>query len=122
MTAIELRMNALLLKVLGPTFVLIGLAVQYYPLNADLLSKSLVSNMFYIDAGLIACIVLFTNNIKLMRVFNYLFGLTLICLVAATWFTLFPADYFKYTMGNKLLNTNIGMILIFTSVFWDSKK
>src|SRR6478609_5617057 len=109
--------NLLVLKILSPLLILIGAAGYFMPsLLQNIVSTDSYYNLFHIDAGIIGVILLLMGNIFLARVFNITLGLLYVYQAAASFFHIFPAKIFNYTIANDIINVDLGLTLILIGI------
>ncbi|HEY8402935.1 MAG TPA: hypothetical protein VIK89_16835 [Cytophagaceae bacterium] len=110
------NLNVLALKILSPILILTGGLGYLIPQELFLKSTTSYYNLFYIDAGLLGMIVLFTMNAKIARFYNIFLGLIFVYQALASHFNLFPETYFQWTLTDDIVNMDIGLILLFIGI------
>jgi hypothetical protein len=106
------NLNALILAIFAPTLVLVGLLGFIIPPHKSPTSGAAPYNIFHIAFGVIGAIIVMSNHLTAVRLFNIGFGLIDLYQAAASFFDLFPKRLFKWTRVDDILHVVIGVALV----------
>ena|SRR6478735_10842629 len=110
------QMNITALKIVGPFLLVLGLVGYLIPEKLPFISTNLWQNLLHIDLGLIALIIVFWQNATAAKIFNFLTAGLLLYMVVAAWLGIFPNEMFSFTFVDKLINLDLGLLLLFLVV------
>lgn len=110
------QMNITALKIVGPFLLLLGLVGYLIPEKLPFISTHPWQNLLHIDLGLIALIIVFWHNATAAKIFNFLTAGLLLYMAVAAWLGIFPNDMFSFTFVDKLINLDLGLLLLFLVV------
>lgn len=116
------NVNVLILKIISPILILTGTLGYLIPQELLLKSTTNYYNLFYIDAGLIGMIIVFSVNSTIARIYNILLGLVFIYQAIASYLNIFPESYFQWTITDDIINMDLGLVLLFIGTFFGTKK
>jgi hypothetical protein len=111
-----MNFNVLALGIFSALILLIGVADFLLPEYLTILSATYICNLFRINLGLIGIIIALFNHIKLSRHSNFVFGMLLTYLAVASFFHLFPEEFFQWTVLDDILNMDIGLAMVLISL------
>lgn len=114
------NINFLVLKILSPLLIISGAIGYFIPLQYKFICTDPYYNLFHIDAGIIGIIILLLGNAGLARIFNILLGSLYVYQSVASFFHLFPANLFHYTITDDIINIDIGAILMLIGILASS--
>lgn len=105
-------LNFLILAIFAPTLVLVGLLGFIIPSHKSPTSGATPYNIFHIAFGVIGAIIVMSNHLTAVKVFNIGFGLIDLYQAVASYFGLFPKRFFKWTRVDDILHVVIGVALV----------
>jgi hypothetical protein len=116
------NLNLLALYVFSSLILTAGGLAYFVPHLLKLISLTPSYNLFRVNLGLIGIIMALTYNYTLIKYFNFLVGAIYIYQVAASMLHLFPAEYFKWSTTDTIINTDIGISFLLVSLLGIIKK
>lgn len=111
------NLNSLTLAIFAPILVLVGILGFVIPAQKSLTSVATPYNIFHIVFGIIGAAIILTGHEGAVRAFNIGFGLIDLYQAVASYATLFPKKYFKWTRVDDVLHIVIGAALVLIGVF-----
>jgi hypothetical protein len=105
-------LNFLTLAIFAPTLILVGFLGFIIPPHKSPTSGAPPYNIFHIAFGALGAIIVMSNHLAAVRVFNVGFGLLDLYQAAASYLGLFPKRLFKWTRGDDILHIVIGLALV----------
>jgi hypothetical protein len=105
------RWNARLLGAFGPILILTGLGGLLIPPRLALMSGAVPYDLFHIAFGALGTALVLARRARGIAIFNLAFGLGDLYQAAAGQLGLFPADIFRYRMGDHLAHVVLGLLL-----------
>lgn len=114
-------MNYQVLCVFAPLLVVVGGLGFVLPAHLSLTSGATPYNIFHILFGLVGLGLVRWRQTGPIRTFNLTFGLIDLYQAAASFFDLFPKDYFLWTRADDVLHIVIGAGLVIIALFGDRR-
>jgi len=106
------KLNRTVLSIFAPTLILTGIAGFLIPEQYTLTSGAAPYNMFHIVFGAIGLFIVSTGEARFPVFFNIGFGLIDLYQAVASFFGLWPIQYFHWTSVDDLLHVILGVALI----------
>ena len=111
------RLNWLVLIVFAPILILVGVLGFVLPESASLTSGAPAYNWFHIAFGVLGLLLALTRRETYARAFNLGFGLIDLYQAAASFLSLFPETYFRWTRVDDVLHVVVGALLVGVSLY-----
>ena len=78
--------------------------------------------LYRFNYGVIAWMILLSNNLFAMRTYLIITGWIMIYMVVSNWTYLPPSQAFHFTFEDNILHSNVGLISIFIGVIYGEKQ
>jgi len=96
----------------------IALASYLMPNKVPFATEGVPIKLYRLNYGIIAVMVLLTNNLLAIRTYLIVTGWLMIFFVVSTWLNLPPEDIMQFTKQDNILHSNVGVISIFIGVIY----
>ena len=106
------KLNRTVLSIFAPILILAGISGFVIPEQYSLTSGAAPYNMFHIVFGAIGMFIVSTGETEFPVFFNIGFGLIDLYQAVASFFGLWPIQYFHWTSIDDLLHVTLGVALI----------
>ena len=106
------KLNRTVLSIFAPILILTGIAGFLLPEQYTLTSGAAPYNMFHIVFGAIGLFIVSTGETRFPVFFNIGFGLIDLYQAVASFFGLWPIQYFHWTFTDDVLHVLIGFALV----------
>lgn len=99
---------------------MIAIAVGSYfmPNKIPFATEGVSIKLYRLNYGIIAVMVLLTNNLLAVRTYLIITGWLMIFFVVSTWLSLPFGSNFQFTKADNILHSNIGVISIFIGIIY----
>lgn len=111
------NLNSLTLAIFAPILVLVGILGFVLPAHKSLTSVATPYNVFHIFFGIVGAVIILSGHEGAIRSFNIGFGLIDLYQAVASYASLFPKQYFKWTRADDILHIVVGGILVLIGIF-----
>lgn len=109
------------LLIFAPVLILIGILGFIIPAGKAFTSGAPAYNIFHLVFGAAGLALLYFRNENSLRLFNLGFGLIDLYQALASFFDVFPEQYFRWTRVDDVLHLVIGGALVAVGVFGSRK-
>ena len=114
-------LNQTILLIFAPLLIIIGVAGMLIPADKSLTSGAIPYDIFHIFFGVIGIIILLAKTERGAIIFNIGFGLIDLYQAVASYFNLFPKQFFLWTGVDDILHIVIGLILVIVGIYGFTK-
>ena len=111
------KLNRIVLSILAPVLILTGLAGFLIPQQYSVTSGEAPYNMFHIVFGAIGLFIVSTGKPYLPSFFNVGFGLIDLYQAVASFFYLWPAQFFLWTWADDIVHIILGVGLVAAGIY-----
>jgi hypothetical protein len=93
--------------------------ISYFcPSKLPFATEGVPIKLYRLNYGIIALMVLLTNNLTAIRAYLIITGWIMIFFVVSTWINLPIEDVLHFTKQDNILHSNVGVISIFIGVIY----
>ncbi len=96
----------------------IAVASYFMPNKIPFATEGVAIKLYRVNYGILAAIMLLTNNLLAIRTYLILTGWLMIFFVVSTWLNLPLENTLQFTKQDNILHSNIGVISIFVGVIY----
>lgn len=96
----------------------IAVVSYFYPSKIPFATEGVPIKLYRLNYGIIAGMVLLTNNLTAIRAYLIITGWIMIFFVVSTWMDLPIGNILHFTKQDNILHSNIGVISIFIGVIY----
>ena len=110
-------LNQTVLLIFAPLLIIVGIAGLVIPADKSLTSGAIPYDIFHIFFGIVGVIILLAKSERRAIIFNIGFGLIDLYQAVASYFNLFPKQFFLWTGVDDILHIVIGLILVIVGLY-----
>ncbi len=96
----------------------IAVISYFFPSKIPFATEGVPIKLYRLNYGIIAAMILLTNNLTAIRAYLIITGWIMIFFVVSTWINLPIENILHFTKQDNILHSNIGVISIFIGVIY----
>jgi hypothetical protein len=112
-----MKLNTLALGIFSVLTLLLGAMGFLMPEYISLLSTTYAYNLFKVDLGLVGIIMALSGDRKIISLGNLGMGIIFFYQASASFLSLYPIQYFQWTIIDDILNADIGLAMMLISLY-----